>query len=128
MVKVCVAVGRDTGLADRLIRIVEDYLTELRDGDRMAHDDPPPASRGGQLELFGGEAVLDNPASPEKMRELLHELLAEVRAADTMPWPQDRVRFYRLLFPQLSFWLPEEESVRLRQEFKAELARLEAAA
>jgi hypothetical protein len=61
------------------------------------------------------------------MRDYLHDLLAEARAASTMPWPPDRARSYRLLFPQLSFWLPEEESAQLRLAFEAELARLEAA-
>jgi hypothetical protein len=61
------------------------------------------------------------------MREFLHELLAEARDAETMPWPPDRARFYRGLFPELSFWLPEEESAQLRFAFETELARLEAA-
>ena len=80
-----------------------------------------------QLDLFGGQPALEPAATPEKMRAYLHELLAEARAAETMPWPPDRARFYRGLFPQLSYWLPEEESARLRLEFKTELARLEAA-
>jgi hypothetical protein len=88
----------------------------------MPHDDPPQAYRGSQLELFGGEPVLERPATPERMREYLHELLAEARAAKTMPITADRG-----LFALLSFWLPEEESTRLRLEFETELARLEAA-
>jgi hypothetical protein len=94
----------------------------------MANDDPTQALGGGQLDLFGGVAAIDNAADPEKMRALLLDLLAEVRTADTVPWPPDRVRFYRGVFPLLSFWLPEEESVRLREEFQAELTRLDAAA
>jgi hypothetical protein len=93
----------------------------------MPHDDPPQAYRGSQLELFGGEPALPSRSTPDQMRELLHRLLAEARAAETMPWPPERARFYRGLFPELSFWLPEEESVRLREQFTAELARLEAA-
>jgi hypothetical protein len=34
---------------------------------------------------------------------------------------------YRVIFPQMANWLPEEESAQLRLEFEAELARLEAA-
>ena len=94
----------------------------------MANDDQPQALGGGQLDLFGGTAALDNAADPQKMRALLLDLLAEARAADTMPWPSDRVRLYRGLFPLLSYWLPEEESAQLRLEFETELARLDAAA
>lgn len=93
----------------------------------MADADPSNAYRGSQLELFGGEPALEPSATPEKMREYLHDLLAEARAANTMPWPPLTAQLYRGLFPQLSFWLPEEESAQLRQEFQTELARLDAA-
>jgi hypothetical protein len=56
------------------------------------------------------------------MRTYLHELLAEARAASTLPITADRG-----FFALLSYWLPEEESAQLRSEFEAELARLEAA-
>jgi hypothetical protein len=32
-----------------------------------------------------------------------------------------------MMFPQMTFWLPEDEGAQLRLEFEAELARLEAA-
>jgi hypothetical protein len=44
-----------------------------------------------------------------------------------MPWPPINARLYRTLFPQMTFWLPEDEARQLRFEFEAELARLEAA-
>jgi hypothetical protein len=93
----------------------------------MPHDDPPQTYRGSQLELFGGEPAPNPRSMPDEMREFLHELLTEARAAESMPWPPDRASFYRGLFPQLSFWLPEEESAQLRLEFETEFARLEAA-
>jgi len=79
------------------------------------------------MELFGGEPPPVSRSTPEEMRAYLHALLAEARAASTMPWPRERARFYRLLVPQLSFWLPEEEGARLRAAFAAELARLASA-
>jgi hypothetical protein len=88
----------------------------------MPHDDPPQAYRGSQLELFGGESAPPSRSTPDEMREYLHELLAEARAAETMPITADRG-----LFALLSFWLPEEESTQLRFEFETELTRLEAA-
>jgi hypothetical protein len=60
-------------------------------------------------------------------REELHRLLAEARAAQTMPWDAKRVTLYQTIFPQMTNWLPAEEAAQLRFEFEAELARLEAA-
>jgi len=37
------------------------------------------------------------------------------------------ISFYRTIFPQMTYWLPAEEAKRLRLQFEAELARLEAA-
>jgi hypothetical protein len=79
------------------------------------------------MELFGGEPLAASGSTPDEMRKFLQGLLAEARAAETMPWPPLTARLYRGLFPQLSFWLPEEESAQLRFEFETELARLEAA-
>jgi hypothetical protein len=93
----------------------------------MAHDNQPEALRSGQLELFGGAPVPASRSTPEEMREFLHNLLTEARSAKMMPWPPLTAQLYRGLFPQLSFWLPEEESAQLRFEFETELARLEAA-
>lgn len=85
------------------------------------------ADRRVQLELFAGEAVAYAGPDANQMREFLHDILAVARAAETPPWPPSKVRLYRLMFPQLSFWLPADEAAQLRFEFEAELARLEAA-
>ena len=44
-----------------------------------------------------------------------------------MPWEPRRVGLYRTIFPQMTNWLPDEEAARLRLEFEAEMARLNAA-
>ncbi len=93
----------------------------------MAHADPPEPFRGSQLELFGGQPAPNAGPNPDDMRELLHSLLAEARAAKVMPWPPVNARLYRTLFPQMTFWLPQEEGAQLRFEFETELARLKAA-
>ena len=93
----------------------------------MAHDGPPEAVKRGQLELFGGEPATSRGPNADQMRELLHSLLAEARAAKIIPWPPVNVRLYRTLFPQMTFWLPEDEGAQLRFAFETELARLEAA-
>ncbi len=37
------------------------------------------------------------------------------------------VSLYRTIFPQMTFWLPEDEAAQLRFEFETGLARLETA-
>lgn len=96
-------------------------------GETMARDQTLDTFGGSQLELFGGAPAPASRATADEMREYLHRLLAEARAAETMPWPPLTAKLYRGLFPQLSFWLPEDESAQLRLEFETELARLEAA-
>jgi hypothetical protein len=89
-----------------------------------------------QGDLFGNENAdpsgddFETPvyhADPDKVREELHRILAEARAAQTMPWDARQAALYRLIVPQMSNCLPEEEGAQLRFEFESELARLEAA-
>jgi hypothetical protein len=98
-------------------------------GKPMADMDQPTRLRWrSQLELFGGEPSSGYGLDPNEMRAKLHALLAEARAAQTMPWPPMNAKLYRQLFPQMTFWLPEEEGAQLRFEFETEMARLDAAA
>jgi hypothetical protein len=80
-----------------------------------------------QTELFGEKDVTAYQPDPDKVRARLHKILAEARAAKTLPWAPTRVSLYRTIFPQMALMLPEEESRQLRFDFEAELARLEAA-
>jgi hypothetical protein len=84
----------------------------------------PSVERRGQLELFSGEAVAYAGPDSDQMRAWLLGILAEAQAAETAPWPPAKVRLYRLMFPQLSFWLSEDEGAQLRLEFETELERL----
>ncbi len=63
-------------------------------------------------------------ADPERVREELHKILAEARAARAMPWDTQRTALYRTIFPQMTHCLPEEEGEQLRFDFETELARL----
>jgi hypothetical protein len=54
--------------------------------------------------------------------------LAEMRNAQSMPWDWGRASLYRVIFPQMTQWLPEEEGAQLRLAFDTELQRLEKAA
>jgi hypothetical protein len=80
-----------------------------------------------QADLFGDSPTPEYRADPDDVRQELYKILAEARAAQTMPWDKKRVVLYRTIFPQMTNWLPEEEGAQLRFEFETELARLEAA-
>jgi len=81
-----------------------------------------------QPELFDPDAA--PPAyrpDPDEVRARLHRILAEARAAENLPWDQDRLLVYRTIFPKMAGWLPEEEAAQLRFDFDTEMARLKAA-
>ena len=93
------------------------------------------ASRN-QLDLFGSNEpdLFDEDAptiyyhgDPDRVRARLHRLIAEARAADTVPWDEESVRLYRKIVPQMVLWLPEEEAAQLCFDFEAEMRRLKAA-
>lgn len=82
-----------------------------------------------QAELFD-EATYTPPVyhpDPEKVRARLHGILAEARAASSLPWEPTRLSLYRTIFPQMTLALPEDEAAQLRFEFEEELVRLKAA-
>jgi hypothetical protein len=81
-----------------------------------------------QPELFAAD---DAPPSyrpdPDQVRARLQKILAEARAAEKLPWDQDKLLVYRTIFPQMAGWLPEDEGAQLKFEFATEMARLKAA-
>jgi hypothetical protein len=81
-----------------------------------------------QTELFDADAAppADRP-DPEQVRARLHKILAEARAAEKIPWGQDKRLVYRTIFPQMAGWLPDDEGTQLCFAFEAELERLKAA-
>ena len=89
-----------------------------------------------QGDLFGNEPAdqsdedFETPeyhADPDKVREELGKILAEMRGAQSMPWDDKRAALYRTIFPQMTNWLPADEGAQLRFQFEEELTRLEAA-
>lgn len=81
-----------------------------------------------QPDLFGAQAA--PPAyrpDPDKVRARLHKLLAEARAAKSLPWEPSTVSLYQTIFPQMAAFLPEEEGAQLCFQFEAEIERLKAA-
>lgn len=87
-----------------------------------------------QFSLFGdGEGRLQAPAPKlvdheASARAKLTALLATVRAANTMPWPERDARMWQTVFPQMANWLPDDEAEQMRQEFAQEIERLKKAA
>lgn len=95
----------------------------------MARHNQPDLFGDSQSELFAADAA---PAvyrpDPDRVRARLRRILAEARAAQTLPWDRSRAELYRLIVPQMSLSLPEEEAAQWRFDFEAEMARFEDAA
>ncbi len=81
-----------------------------------------------QADLFDEDAPTPvYRADPDEVRAELLQVLAEARAAKTLPWEPGRAAFWRTVFPQMANWLPDDEANQVRFDFAAELARLDAA-
>ena len=92
----------------------------MRQPDLFAPDPEP--------DLFGEERPpLLYRADPEQVRLELRALLAQARAASSVPWSREDLRYHQTVFPQMSRWLPDEEAAQLRFEFETEIKRLTAA-
>ena len=85
---------------------------------------------GPQADLFA-----DKPPQPRQImdfpseaRKRLLKVLAEARAATTLPWSERDTRKWEILFPQMAEWLPGDEADQLCFEFSQELERLRNAA
>ena len=63
---------------------------------------------------------------PGEVRAEVMELLTIARAAHSRaPWDRRIHRFYEMVFPQMTRWLPGDEAEQLCLEFQRELERLE---
>jgi hypothetical protein len=95
-------------------------MTSPRQSDLFQNDE--------QNDLFDEDSPTpEYRPDPDSVRDELHKILAEARAAQTLPWKPATVSLYRTIFPQMTNWLPEEEGAQLRFQFEEELARLKAA-
>ena len=80
-----------------------------------------------QLEMFGAPAAPVYRPNLDKVRARLEKILAEARAAKTLPWERTQLSLYRTIFPQMADFLPEDEGAQFRFCFEEELKRFEAA-
>ncbi len=77
-----------------------------------------------QPDLFGPEAAPAYRPDADKVRARLNKILAEAKAAQTLPWDPSRASLYRTIFPQMTLFLPDEEGAQFRLAFETEMARL----
>ena len=81
-----------------------------------------------QAEIFApGAAPIAYLPDPDRVRARLARILSEARAAQTLPWDRSRADLYRIIVPQMTLSLPEDEAAQWRLEFETEMARLETA-
>ncbi|MDE5442983.1 hypothetical protein GWG65_16280 [Bradyrhizobium sp. CSA207] len=80
-----------------------------------------------RAELFHDAPTPVYRPDPDQVRTELQRILAEARAAKTLPWEPRKTALYQTIFPQMTNCLPEDEGAQLRFEFEAELVRLRAA-
>ena len=92
----------------------------------MERSDVPVSPEQG--DLFGTIPAPAYRPDPGRVRRRIDRILAELRAEESAgSWEFGRASFFRMVFPKLTCWLPEDEAARLDSQFEAEMARLEAA-
>ncbi len=81
----------------------------------------------GQGDLFGEAPAPAYRPDPERVRRRIDSILAELRGEQSVKdWPYGQVSFFRMVMPNLTCWLPEDEAAQFTSEFETEMARLEA--
>ena len=88
-----------------------------------------------QISMFGdGDSRMEEQRQPDilpdpdRVRRRLHGVLETARAAPDVPWPEKKQRVWRIVFPNMAKWLPEDEAEQLCFEFAQEMERLGLAA
>ena len=83
-----------------------------------------------KTDLLAASLPADPPVqhTPETIRALMHEILAEARSANVMPWTPRKLRSNTAMFPYMAEWLKNGEGSSLMQQFKTEMDRLQAPA
>ncbi|MCF8882266.1 hypothetical protein L5849_06105 [Erythrobacter sp. SN021] len=90
---------------------------------------------GDQFSMFGdGKGRMEEQRQPDilpdpdRVRRRLHGILETARAAPDVPWPEKKQRVWRIVFPNMAKWLPDDEADQLCFEFAQEMERLGLAA
>jgi hypothetical protein len=78
----------------------------------MGRDNQPDLFQTAAQSVFGEDAPTPEcRTDPDAVRAELYKILAEARAAQTLPWEPKTVLLYRTIFPQMTNWLPDHEGV-----------------
>lgn len=93
-------------------------------GTKMKEIATAPAQFG--FDFAEEKAVVSWEPDPAEVREDALEILASARAvtADSL-WDQRTYRYNKVVFPQMTRWLPDDEREQLCFEFFKELERIE---
>lgn len=86
------------------------------------------SSEANQLGFDLGETRAPRRFEPDRddVRTDLRQLLDEARAAiETPPWDERTFRYNKIVFVQLTRWLPDEEAEQLCLAFAEEAKRIE---
>jgi hypothetical protein len=94
------------------------------------HNEPgnDSSSKPNQLGFDLGEAERPRGFEPdrEEVRADLRHLLEQIRAAtNAPPWDERTFRYNRIVFRQLTRWLPTDEAQQLCLTFEEEAKRIE---
>lgn len=88
-----------------------------------------------QISMFGdGDGRMEEQRQPDimpdpdRVRRRLHGILETARAAPNVHWPEKKQRVWRIVFPNMAKWLPDDEADQLCFEFAQEMERLGLAA
>lgn len=83
------------------------------------------AARASQRSLFPDSSDdLKFPTPwPEDIRRRLVGVLRLLRDAETFPWSSHECRTWRIIFPQMTNWLPDDEAQEMVDAFARELDR-----
>jgi hypothetical protein len=87
-----------------------------------------PPQYEGQLGFDLGDTPSTDTYQPnlDEIREDLRAILEAARRVTVQdPWDERTFRYNRVVFPQMSRWLPKEEAEQLCFEFAIELQRIQ---
>ena len=93
----------------------------------MARTSQPDPFAAPEPDFFADAPPVAYRPEPDQVRARLNRILAQARAAATLPWDRSRTSLYRTIVPQMTLWLPEDEAEGWRLAFEAEMARFEEA-
>jgi len=79
-----------------------------------------------QLDLFAGHqhsVVISDIPDPAEIRARMETVLARLDSSEGAPWPQKKMRLWRVIWPQMMRWLPEADHAELQSRFDRLMGR-----